>query len=60
MRNQTRNKSNSTQQKQVYILYISRKKVSTRSIVQPKKLISVIMIMQGEISLFQLNDLSIG
>ena len=56
MRNQTRNKSNSTQQKQVYILYTDpfHVKKYQQGQIQPKKLTSVIMITQGEISLFLL------
>ena len=57
MRNQTRNKSNSTQQKQVYILYTDpfHVKKYQQGQIQPKKLTSVIMITQGEISFFMLN-----
>ena len=61
MRNQTRNKSNSTQQKQVYILYTDpfHVKKYQQGQIQPKKLTSVIIITQGEISLFLLNYITI-
>ena len=59
MRNQTRNKSNSTQQKQVYILYTDLfhvKKYQQGQLSSQKNSYPLnIMIMQGEISLFLLN-----
>ena len=58
MRNQTRNKTNPTQQKQVYILYTDLfhvKKYQQGQVQPPKKLISVIMIIEGDFFLFLVN-----